>query len=308
MNFYILKHGYISRSFHKTLLVMKLMMLFLTTAILQVSASSFAQRITLNDKNTPLEKVIDQIHQQSGYDFVYNNNDLKEAKSVTIHLDNVDLQRSIFLCLEGQDLDFEIKDKTIILKKKEESILGKIADLVTPTGPITGTVIDADGYGLPGATIQSKDKKNIAVTNANGEFTVNVDEGTILIFSYIGYQTKEVTVTKGTKRLVVTLDKALSKLDEVVVEGYRKGSERLSTGNISSVSSEELDKQPVQDPLQALQGRMPGVVINQQNGVPGSRLTVEIRGRSNFDSNLTSEQPLFILDGVPLAAGNDKIN
>jgi TonB-dependent SusC/RagA subfamily outer membrane receptor len=281
-------------------------MIFLTTAILQVSASSFAQRITLNEKNMPLEKIIEQIHKQSGYDFIYNDYDLKEAKSVTIHLENVSLERSISLCLEGQDLDFEVKDKTIILKKKETSLLKKLTEIITPAGPITGIVIDADGVGLPGATI--KNQKNIIVTNANGEFSLNADEGTVLIVSYIGYQQKEVLVTKNTKKLVITLDKVVSKLDEVVVEGYRTGSLRLSTSDISSITSAELEKQPVQSPIQALEGRIPGLLVSQVNGVPGSRLNIEIRGRQNFDSNLSTNQPLFIIDGVPVAAGNDKVN
>lgn len=306
MNFYILKHGYSSRCFHKTLLVMKLIMIFLTTAILQVSASSFAQRITLNEKNVPLEKIIQQIHKQSGYDFIYNDYDLKEAKSVTIHLENVSVEKSIALCLEGQNLDFEVKDRTIILKKKETSLLKKITEIIVPSGPITGMVIDADGVGLPGATI--KNQKNIIVTNANGEFSLNADEGTVLIVSYIGYRQKEIVVTKDTKKLVITLEKVMSKLDEVKVEGYRTGSQRLSTSDISSITSAELEKQPVQNVFQALEGRIPGLVVSQVNGVPGARLNIEVRGRQNFDNALSTNQPLFIIDGVPVAAGNDKVN
>ncbi|RKR84009.1 TonB-linked SusC/RagA family outer membrane protein [Mucilaginibacter gracilis] len=308
MNFYILTRTYNCRAVHKTLLVMKLIMIFLTVAILQVSANSFAQRITLNETNSSLEKVINKIRQQSGYDFVYNDFDLQGALPVTVHISNVDLKRSIDICLAGRDLDYEIKERTIIIKKKETTLLTELTELLTPTGLIHGSVIDANGVGLPGVIIKNKALKTIAVTNTNGEFILNVEEGTTLIFSYIGFKPQEVIMHKTTKKFIISMEQDISKLDEVSVEGYRTDSKRLSTSDITMVTASDLEKQPVQDVLQALEGRVPGMNITQSSGVPGARLSVEVRGRSNFDSNLSSDQPLFIVDGVPMAAANDKIN
>ncbi|WP_162847130.1 SusC/RagA family TonB-linked outer membrane protein [Mucilaginibacter gracilis] len=287
---------------------MKLIMIFLTVAILQVSANSFAQRITLNETNSSLEKVINKIRQQSGYDFVYNDFDLQGALPVTVHISNVDLKRSIDICLAGRDLDYEIKERTIIIKKKETTLLTELTELLTPTGLIHGSVIDANGVGLPGVIIKNKALKTIAVTNTNGEFILNVEEGTTLIFSYIGFKPQEVIMHKTTKKFIISMEQDISKLDEVSVEGYRTDSKRLSTSDITMVTASDLEKQPVQDVLQALEGRVPGMNITQSSGVPGARLSVEVRGRSNFDSNLSSDQPLFIVDGVPMAAANDKIN
>lgn len=309
MNFYIPERRYNSCTFHKTLLVMKLIMILLTTAIVQVSANSFAQRITLNETNASLTKIIDKIRQQSGYDFVYNDFDLSNALNVTIHINNVELERSLKLCLAGKDLDFEIKERTIIIKKKETNVLNIISEMILPTGPIKGSVIDADGVGLPGAVLRDKKTlKNITVTNASGEFSLNVEDGTIVVITFIGFKPQELRIKKGMKDIIVSLENDISKLDEVSVEGYRKGSQRLATSNISRVTAEELGKQPVLNPLQALEGRIPGLVVSQTTGVPGARLNLQIRGRANFDKDLSSDQPLFIIDGVPVAAGNDKVN
>ena len=308
MNFYIPERRYNTCGFHKTLMVMKLIIILMTTAILQVSASSFAQRITLNETNSPLEKVIDQIRLQSGFDLVYNDFDLQGEFPVTIHVNGVDLKRTLDLCLAGRDLDYEIKERTIIIRKRETSLLSAIVAFITPTGPIKGIVIDENGIGLPGAIIKNKLQKVVAVTNINGEFTINVDDGDTLTFTYIGFKPQTLVVHKTPDKLIVSMEEAISKLDVIAVEGYRTGSQRLATSDISTITSAEIEKQPVQDVFQALEGRIPGMIVSQVNGVPGSRLNIEIRGRQNFDSNLSTNQPLFIIDGVPVAAGNDKVN
>lgn len=308
MNFYAPKRAGNLCAFHKALLVMKLIVILLTASFLQVSASSFAQKITLRERNASLEKVINSIRQQSGFDFVYNDADVRHIRSINIFLEKANLEESLRSCLDGTDLDFEIKDKTIIIRKKDKTILSTLTDFLEPTGPITGTLMDEEGNTLPGASIRTKDFKLVAVTNTDGEFKLNVEEGTSLLFSYIGYKSQEIVVTRKTKKLVITLEKVVSKLDEVAVEGYRTTSRRTATNAASRVTAEDMEKQPVQDPLQALMGRVPGLLISQSNGVPGARLSVEIRGRTNFDKNISGSQPLFIIDGVPMAAGNDKIN
>lgn len=308
MNFYAIKRRYKSGAFQRILLVMKLIVILLTTAIMQVSAGSYAQRITLNERKTPLIKVIDKIRLQSGYDFIYNDFDLKGAKDVTIHINNMALEEGVERCLEGQDLTYEIKEKTIVLKRKEKSLFSKLSDLIHLPITVKGVITDEKGIGLPGAIIRVKDGNNHTIANSNGEFSISADEGTILLISFIGYKPQEVLVPKDVKKLVITLEQDISKLDEVSVEGYRQGSQRIATSSITKVDGEELMKQPVLNPLQALIGRVPGMVVTQGSGVPGARLNVQIRGRANFDNLLTSDQPLFIIDGVPMAAGNDKVN
>ncbi len=299
MNFYTL---------NRLVLIMKLTAILIFAVILQTSAATYAQKLTLSAKNAPLEDIFNAISKQSGYDFVYNDFDLKGLKKVSLHLRNEDLQKVMEACLQGQDLTWLIKEKTIIIRKKEKTLLDKLSAYFNLALPIKGTVSDENGGALPGALIKIKDKQMLATTRADGGFDIDVAEGTVLEISFLGYKTQEIIVARNTKTLTITLVPDISKLDEVSVEGYRKGSQRLATSNISKISGEELMKQPVSNPLQALEGRVPGMIVNQISGVPGARLNVQIRGRANFDKNLTSDQPLFILDGVPMAAANDKVS
>lgn len=299
MNFYTL---------NRLVLAMKLTAILIFSVIIQTSAAGYAQRLNISLKNAPLEQIFSTISKQSGYDFIYNDFDLKGLKNIRVNLKDTPLEKGLQTVLENQELTYVIKEKTIIIKKKEKTIINKLFDLLQFAGPISGTITDEKGNGLPGALIKIKGKNVIANTDVNGNFSVNVQEGTILEISYVGYKTTEVQVDKNTKKINLSLDQDISRLDEISVEAYGKGSQRISTSNKSRVSGEELMKQPVFDPIQALVGRVPGMVVSQSTGVPGARLNVQIRGRANFDRFLTSDQPLYILDGVPMAAANDKVS
>lgn len=299
MNFYTL---------NRLVLAMKLTTILIFSVIIQTSAAGYAQRLNISLKNAPLETVFNTISKQSGYDFIYNDFDLKGLKNIRVNLKNAELEKGLQTVLENQDLTYVIKEKTIVIKKKEKTIISKLVDLFVFALPVSGTITDEKGNGIPGVIIKIKGANVIATTDVNGNFNINVQEGTLLEISYLGYKTAEVLVGKNTKKINLSLEQNISKLDEVSVEAYGKGSQRTATSNKSRVTGEELMKQPVFDPIQALIGRVPGMVVSQSTGVPGARLSVQIRGRANFDRFLTSDQPLYILDGVPMAAANDKVS
>lgn len=299
MNFYTL---------NRVVLIMKLTIIFLFSIILESSASLYAQKLNISIKNGTLEQVFNQISKQSGYDFVYNSFELRKVGNISVELKNADLEPGLEHCLKGLDLSYVIREKTIVVKRKEVSLFNRLSDFLLQT-PIMGTVTDEKGNALPGALIRIKgDPRVIATSGSTGGFSIDVPQGTLLEINYVGYKTQEVLIAKNTLKLNISMVSDVSKLDEIRVQAYGKGSQRLSVGNRSGISAEELEKQPVQNPLQALEGRLPGVIVNQTTGVPGARLNVQIRGRANFDRNLTSDQPLFIIDGVPMAAGNDKVS
>jgi len=290
----------------KIWLIMRLTTVILIATLMQVSAATFAQRITINEQMASLEGILKDIRTQSGYDFVFNRNFFVGTKPVNITVKNASLEEALDLALSGQPLTYSIQGKAVVIKLKRPSFLENVAAVFSNVN-VRGRIIDEGGAPLPGALIKIKGKV-IATASNTGEFSVDVAEGTILEISYVGYKTQEASVKKNMAVVTIILTPDISKLDEVTVEGYRKGSQRYNTGNISKISSEELMKQPVSNPLQALEGRIPGMVVNQVSGVPGARLNVQVRGRAKFDRFLTNDQPLFILDGVPLAAGNDKVN
>ena len=165
---------------------------------------------------------------------------------------------------------------------------------------ISGTVIDATGETVIGAMVKEKGTSNGTVTDLDGNFKIKVNEGAILVISYIGYQTLEVPAQHGMK---VTMKDDAEVLQEVVVTGYTTQRKADLTGAISTVSVDEMAKQNENNPMKALQGRVPGMNI-QADGNPSGAATVRIRGVGTLNDN----DPLYIIDGVPTKAGMHELN
>ena len=165
---------------------------------------------------------------------------------------------------------------------------------------ITGTVVDDFGEGVIGATVREKDATNGTVTDLDGNFKIKVKVGATLVVSYIGYQTQEVAAKNGMKVELVPDEKVLQ---EVVVTGYTTQRKADLTGAISTVSVDEMAKQNENNPMKALQGRVPGMNISA-DGNPSGAATVRIRGIGTLNDN----DPLYIIDGVPTKAGMHELN
>ena len=165
---------------------------------------------------------------------------------------------------------------------------------------ITGTVVDETGEGVIGATVKEKGTSTGTVTDFDGNFTIKVKAGTVLVFSYIGFQSQEQPAQNGMK-VVMKDDNQL--LNEVVVTGYTTQRKADLTGAISTVSIDEMAKQNENNPMKALQGRVPGMNISA-DGNPSGAATVRIRGIGTLNNN----DPLYIIDGVPTKAGMHELN
>ncbi|PSR54963.1 SusC/RagA family TonB-linked outer membrane protein [Adhaeribacter arboris] len=166
---------------------------------------------------------------------------------------------------------------------------------------ISGKISDEKGEGVPGATVLVKGTTNGATTDPSGSFTLNAPNGNgTLVISFIGYQTKEVPINNQAT-INVTLAPDTKALEEVVVIGY--GTQRKSdlTGAVATVKAEQLQERPAPSLNQALAGRMAGVQVNNNSGRPGGRTTVRVRGFSSINS---SNNPLYVVDGVMLPQGN----
>ena len=168
------------------------------------------------------------------------------------------------------------------------------------SGEISGTVVDATGESVIGATVMEKGTSNGTVTDFDGNFKIKVEAGKTLVFTYIGFQTQELPAQDGMK--VVMQDDALA-LNEVVVTGYTTQRKADLTGAISTVSVDEMAKQNENNPMKALQGRVPGMNITA-DGNPSGAATVRIRGTGTLNDN----DPLYIIDGVPTKAGMHELN
>ena len=166
---------------------------------------------------------------------------------------------------------------------------------------LTGRVTDEKSEALPGVSVILKGTQRGTVTDADGRYRLDVPDGNpTLVFSFVGYQSQEVQVgSQSTVNLSLRADDKT--LDEIVVIGYGTTRKSDLTGSVASVKQAELQERPAPSLNQALQGRMPGVQVNNNSGRPGGRTTVRIRG---FSSINTSNNPLYVVDGVILPQGN----
>ncbi len=167
---------------------------------------------------------------------------------------------------------------------------------------ITGTVTaKEDGSALPGVSIQVKGTKVGTQTSADGKFSIKVAQGqSALTFSFIGFVPKTVTLGNGSN-INVSLESDSKVLSEVVVVGYGTQTKREITGSQSTVKAADIANAPILSPEQALQGRAPGVQVTQSSGTPGGGISVRVRGPSSIGA---SNQPLYIVDGVPINTGS----
>lgn len=168
---------------------------------------------------------------------------------------------------------------------------------------ISGVVKDSKGLPLPGVTVTIKNSKIGTATNTSGAFSINANKNNTLVFSLIGYATKEVLVDDNAV-VNVTLQEDVSKLDEVVVIGYGSVKRRDLNYATSEVSSKSIEDRPITNIQQAIQGRAAGVTVIQPSGKPGSALSLRVRGYGSLNG---SNDPLYVVDGVQLLS-NDGIN
>ncbi len=164
---------------------------------------------------------------------------------------------------------------------------------------ISGTISDTDGRPVAGVTIQVGETKTGTISELDGSYSIQVPLDSHLIFSAIGYKTESIPVN-GRQEINVILQEDVTQLDEVVLNaGYYSIKDKERTGNISTIKADVIEKQPVANPLSAMQGHLSGVNIVQNTGVPGGGFSIKIRGR-NFINGVSD--PLFIVDGVPFGS------
>ncbi len=301
----------------QTLRIMKLLSVLILAACLSAAATGHSQRVTLAVKDAPLEKVFRSIQQQTGYDFLFTKQMLKESKPVSVELRDADLEEALAACLKGQPLGFSIENNAIVISRRPATlkdgpvalspvealppvdIKGRIInDLgepvqasITVKGTTVGTTSNSEGY----FELKGIDDKATLIISATNIETLSIPAAVILS----GAEGPNISFRSGTATITARIK--ISPLDVIQIEAYRTNTKRLSTSNISTVKSADIEKQPVTNSLLALQGRVPGMQITQSSGVPGSGVTVRIRGQNSINNG---NDPLYVIDGVPFSSQN----
>ncbi len=290
------------RQLTKTLRIMKLTAILLLAACLHISARGVGQTLTLHLENAPLQRVFREIERQSGYSFVYGKEQLSRTSAVNISIANADLETVLMLVFKDQPLSYTITGKYIAIRQIPVVPAGDTSHLphAAATTDVRGMVYDDDEQPLSGANVTVKGTERATVTDNRGEFQLRrVEEGAILIFSNAGMAAVEIKVS-GNGNLRVRLKRSINTLDETVVIAYGTTTRRLNTGSVATLKGEDIAKQPVNNPLEALEGRIPGLLIIQNTGVPGGGMNIRLRGQNSIrpDGNAL----LYIIDGVPVTA------
>ena len=280
---------------------MKLLALLLLLS-LKVLAGVHAQAITLKVNNAKLTEVLAEIRKQTGFGLWYDDQLLKGSKPVSVQLNNIPLADALDKILENQPLTYSITDKTIVLKARPNN---KTNALQSQSTYVSGKTVDEFGKPMQGVTIREKGVIDRTFISAKeGLFYVNVSSTeSTLIFSYVGYETRELKASKLggdlTNLTPVAMKPDVGKLDEVQVQAYGTTTKRLSTGNTFTISKEEIEKNPSRNVLEIIKNQVPGLFVDKKSSEPGNRISTIIRGAQVFGYS----EPLLIVDGAQFPLG-----
>ncbi|RXK85520.1 SusC/RagA family TonB-linked outer membrane protein [Filimonas effusa] len=293
----------------KLLLIMKMSAILLTVVSLQVSARSMSQSITLNVKNESLAVIIREIRTQSGFDFFFDKDLLRNARPVTLNVKNATIQDVLDRCLAQSAIAYRIENKVVMLKEKPQTV--NYSDFVQMPQEIRGRVTDSTGSPLAGAAIQLKSGLKTVYTNNDGEFVLPAAEpGSVIIISYIGFVAQELAVPAGSAAMRIVLKADVNKLSEIAVvsNGYQTLPRERSTGSFGKPDMEVVANRSFSmNIIQRLDGLVPGIVIN--NSPNATQNPVLIRGLSTVGRETvpgwgifegTNRNPLYVVDGIPV--------
>jgi len=282
---------------------MKFTVMLLLAGCLQISAKCFSQSVSFSGKNIPLQNLFNVVKTQTGYVFFYDEDKLKATQPVTVSAQNMPLEEFVQKILKDQPLKYSIQGKTIFLSEKPAPLQTEQADELK----ISGIVYTDDRHPLPGASIRIKGTAAGASTGEDGIFTLEkVGDHAVLQISFIGFQLKEVALTRlmsgvaiqgvkllqhdnGALSFEVTLAKTIDSLESIVVNNFSTGYQTLSkeraTGAFSTVTAGTLKQQRLSSLSSLLEGRVAGY----NNGL--------IRGTTSMNG-ITN--PLYVIDGFPV--------
>ena len=255
---------------------------FLSLYTYAINASKYAQEKTLTVKvqNKTVKEVLDYIEKNSEFIFFYYNKAIDTKRSVSMHVKDKPITTILDRLFEGTDVQYEIKDRQISLKKG--SVQQRPQDKKQQKRKLTGKVVDEEtNEPLVGVSIVAVEENRGIITGIDGSFSIEVYNNTKLQFSYIGYK-KQILLTENQPILNVRMQPDNAMLNEVVVVGYGSQKKGNLTGSISSVKSEDLTVAPIATVSNSLAGRLPGLIATQSSGQPGSNsAALNIRGFGN---------------------------
>lgn len=267
-------------------------------------------KITLQLKNATVGQFIDKIEDETEYKFVYNIKDVDKERTINLNTRDASIEELLREVFGNTTTEWSMKGTQILLTRKKADMQKDgnteshtVSTLITPPAEneqetVTGTVSDAGGP-MPGVVVSVKGKNISTITDDFGYFSIEANPGDILVFSYPGYDIMEAAV--GTRAsFAIELQESVTELENAVINaGYYTVRDRERTGSISRITAKDIENQPVNTVLDAMQGKVTGLDIIQTTGLAGSGYKVRIRGQNSIAAG---NEPLYIVDGVPYDA------
>ncbi len=252
-------------------------------------------RISLTLKNKTIKELFHEIESKSQFIFIFNDKVIDSKKKVTVTAKDETVDQILQKALIGTGVTYKISDRQIIIlngkdQKKESGSVDNSASI-----SVSGVVVDPNNEPLAGVTISLKGSNEVYVSDFKGQFSLKIPQNAILAFSFIGYKSQNVRVTKDVLKIELAEDTKL--MDEIVVVGYGIAKKNDLTGAVSSLKEKDFNKGVVTSPTDMIQGRIPGVNITSNGGEPGAGVSVRVRGANSIRSG---QEPLYVVDGIPL--------
>ncbi|PWV55545.1 SusC/RagA family TonB-linked outer membrane protein [Chitinophaga sp. S165] len=281
-------------------LMLPLMLCLILSSTAKATTGQKDPTITFSSKGIRLKDLFKEIKNQTGFSLMYANQkvELDLDERVTVNFKKSTVSEVMEYLFKGRNLQWQIADESILLMprkadRKENNIKVDTAGIIPL---LSGRVTDADGKPVQGATVQVKGTQQGTTTDPMGYFILkDVKRNNTLLISSIGYEPRESTVKDGS--ILVRMNIDVNKLDETIVIGYGTTTKRFSTGNVSGVKAKDIERQPVTNPMLAIQGRVPGLFITQNTGVANGAVTVRIQGQNSIRPE--ANEPLIVVDGIP---------
>lgn len=283
---------------------LSLLLLCITFSVFARDANSQNAKVTLNKQNVAVHDILDAIEEQTEFLFLYNKQNVNVNRRTSIHVSDQTVSNVLSEIFKGTNISFKMEGKHIVLVHNQ--IKEDLSDRIQQEGKtLNGIVKDKNGEPIIGANVVVKGTTNGTITDIDGQYSLsNVSNNDILTISYIGYLSKDIPVN-GQQVINILLDEDTQKLDEIVVVGYGTVKKRDLTGSVASINAEKIEQIAVTNPALALQGRIPGVLVEQTDYAPGGGLKIRVRGNRSFKA---SNDPLYVVDGMPLTTGIEAIN
>jgi hypothetical protein len=272
----LFSNSYLIRQIMRITLIIALILSTTLNLLFATSATGQANlqtKIKIGLNKESLKSAFKKIEQTTNFRFVYRSEEISSYYTEALPNEERSIDATLHLLLDNNGLIFKLVNNNILITKKQVSQpQSEISEESLAKFRVSGVVTDETGQPLAGVTIKLKNDKRISIaTDLSGNFNIEAsNDNDVLIISFIGYKTQEISIKNIAKGVHIMMQSTVGSLNEVQIIGYGTTTRALNTGSVSSITAKDIGNQPVSNPLAAMQGKLPGVQITQNNGLPGA--------------------------------------